>query len=173
MAITKAQAQKGVRVKLPQTKSICPGMSWQGFEKERYEHFSTATSLLIGEYSQGRVVVFAEETPHLVYDFKLEDLDLYTEDTELSNPTSYPLPEESFHPTTEDPVNPAHYNGKEVFNQMLSAFGVEAMKAFCKVSVYKYLTRAGKKKGNSVDQDYRKAQWYLTELQLLNNQTNE
>lgn len=109
----------------------------------------------------------------------LQDLDLYSE------PTSYPLPEESFQGSTEDvvnqdyqlltpedPINPSHYQGKEVFNQMVALFGVEEVKVFCRLNAFKYLSRAGKKEGNPIDQDVAKALWYLKEYDNLNSLPN-
>ncbi|GAC1370969.1 MAG: hypothetical protein NVS3B25_19160 [Hymenobacter sp.] len=80
---------------------------------------------------------------------------------ESLNPTGYPLP------LSDDPVNPAHYHGKEVFNQMLATFGKADMQVFCKLNAYKYLVRSGKKAGNPEAQDVAKGNWYLTELLAL------
>ena len=63
-----------------------------------------------------------------------------------------------------DPVNPAHYQGKAVFNQMLDQFGKADVAAFCRLNAFKYLSRAGKKAGSPAQDDLRKCQWYITEL---------
>ena len=59
--------------------------------------------------------------------------------------------------------HPEHYrdeNGKECIDCMIEKFGVAAVMNFCKCNTYKYLFRAGKKKGNSAEQDLAKANWY-------------
>ncbi|RZJ86865.1 MAG: DUF3310 domain-containing protein, partial [Hymenobacter sp.] len=58
-------------------------------------------------------------------------------------------------------------NGTEVFDQMLLLFGKEAVAAFCRLNAYKYRMRAGKKPGNSIEQDVSKALWYEERLTAL------
>ena len=60
-----------------------------------------------------------------------------------------------------DPVNkPEHYTfGKyECIDVMLEVFGVEAVKAFCRLNALKYQWRAEHKNGT---EDIEKAVWYL------------
>lgn len=57
-------------------------------------------------------------------------------------------------------INPDHYNGREVFDQMIALFGKDAVKAFCACNAFKYRSRAGKKLGNPIAQDIAKAMWY-------------
>lgn len=61
-----------------------------------------------------------------------------------------------------DNVNhPEHYQGKrECIDIMRVMFGDEAVKGFCKCNAFKYRFRAGKKEGNSAEQDIQKAVWY-------------
>lgn len=68
---------------------------------------------------------------------------------------------------TEDAVNPSHYNGKEVFNQMVAIYGAERVKSYCEINGFKYRMRAGKKDGNSAAQDIMKALWYEFEATQL------
>ena len=59
--------------------------------------------------------------------------------------------------------HPEHYkdkNGKECIDCMLEEFGVEAVLDFCRVNAFKYRFRAGRKEGNSKEQDLAKAEWY-------------
>lgn len=59
--------------------------------------------------------------------------------------------------------HPSHYkdeNGKECIDYMLEEFGVEAVLHFCECNSFKYRFRAGKKEGNSAEQDLAKAEWY-------------
>lgn len=66
-----------------------------------------------------------------------------------------------------DNVNhPAHYNtGKhECIEEMIALFGVEAVKAFCRLNVYKYRYRASAKGGA---EDLDKADWYMDKLMEL------
>ena len=68
--------------------------------------------------------------------------------------------------------HPEHYQGSiECIDAMLSAFGTEDTVAFCKINAFKYLWRAGKKDGNSIEQDMKKAQWYINKaIELCINQ---
>ena len=61
-----------------------------------------------------------------------------------------------------DNVNhPEHYQGRrECIDIMRVMFGDEAVKDFCKCNAFKYRFRAGKKEGNSAEQDIQKAEWY-------------
>lgn len=71
-----------------------------------------------------------------------------------------------------DAVNhPAHYQGKhECIDEMISLFGVEAVKGFCKCNVYKYRYRADRKNGA---EDVAKADWYMDKLMQLDGVNNE
>ena len=55
---------------------------------------------------------------------------------------------------------PKHYNQGEVecIDAMVSAFGFEAVKTYCRIAAFKYQWRAGHK-GNEAE-DLRKAIWY-------------
>lgn len=55
---------------------------------------------------------------------------------------------------------PAHYNGTEVIDKMVQEFGTEPVYWFCILNAEKYRARAGKKPGNTAEQDEAKAQWY-------------
>ena len=61
----------------------------------------------------------------------------------------------------EDLVNhPSHYtNGHiECIDAMVSAFGTEQVRAYCKINAFKYIWRCDHKNG---DEDVEKAIWYL------------
>lgn len=67
--------------------------------------------------------------------------------------------------------HPAHYQGKhECIDEMISLFGVEAVKAFCRCNVYKYRFRAARKNGA---EDIAKADWYMDKLMELEGVNNE
>ena len=69
-----------------------------------------------------------------------------------------------------DPVNhPSHYtDGKfECIDEMVIMFGAKAVYYFCICNAYKYQCRAGKKDGNSAEQDLAKKDWYLTKAKEL------
>lgn len=69
--------------------------------------------------------------------------------------------------TKYDSVNsPSHYasGGIECIDAMVAAYGVEAVKDFCKCNAFKYQWRFDKKNG---DEDVRKAQWYQNKLMEL------
>lgn len=66
-----------------------------------------------------------------------------------------------------DAVNhPTHYtNGNiECIDAMLSAFGKEEVKIFCKLNCFKYIWRAENKNGS---EDMQKASWYLNKFNEL------
>ena len=58
-----------------------------------------------------------------------------------------------------DQINPDHYliNGKEVLDLAEFTYGPDKVAGFLLISALKYRLRAGKKKGNSADQDIEKA----------------
>lgn len=59
--------------------------------------------------------------------------------------------------------HPDHYNipGKrECIEAMKEDYGELITTIFCLTNAYKYLYRAGNKKGNSKEQDISKAKWY-------------
>lgn len=70
----------------------------------------------------------------------------------------------------ESPINPSHYNGREVFDQMIALYGKEAVKGFCLCNSFKYRSRAGKKANNPVEQDISKALWYEARIKELEDQ---
>lgn len=66
-----------------------------------------------------------------------------------------------------DNVNhPSHYasGGIECIDAMIAAYGVEAVKAYCKCNAFKYQWRFDKKNGN---EDILKAQWYQNKYMEL------
>lgn len=61
--------------------------------------------------------------------------------------------------------HPDHYQGKyECIDEMVAMFGVEAVKTWCRLNVYKYRFRAGAKAGA---EDIRKAEEYVGILAKL------
>lgn len=62
-----------------------------------------------------------------------------------------------------DKINPSYYNEGNVscIEAMESAFGTEAVAAFCKCNAFKYLWRSDHKNGI---EDLKKALWYLNKL---------
>ena len=66
--------------------------------------------------------------------------------------------------------HPSHYckeGRKECIEEMLELFGIEEVKSFCKLNVYKYRYRHDLKNGQ---EDLKKAEWYekkYNELCLL------
>ena len=57
--------------------------------------------------------------------------------------------------------SPKHYNqgGIEAIDAMISAFGKDAVKEFCKINAFKYLWRLGHK--DAEEQEIGKIKWYL------------
>ena len=57
--------------------------------------------------------------------------------------------------------HPEHYQGShECIDLMREIYGDEAVRHFCICNAYKYRFRAGKKRGESAEQDLAKAEWY-------------
>lgn len=74
------------------------------------------------------------------------------------------------HGKPETVNHPAHYQGKhECIDEMISLFGVENVKAFCRCNVYKYRFRAARKNGA---EDIQKADWYMDKLMELEDVSN-
>lgn len=61
--------------------------------------------------------------------------------------------------------HPAHYGGAdnpyETIKVLRAWLGIEGARAFCLGNAVKYISRAGKKAGESTLDDLRKARWYL------------
>ena len=68
----------------------------------------------------------------------------------------------------EDVVNhPKHYcrdGGMESIDEMITVFGVEAVKNFCLCNVWKYRYRAADKNG---EEDLKKSDWYMKKYKEL------
>lgn len=63
--------------------------------------------------------------------------------------------------------HPKHYNiegRKECIEEMIDVFGVEKVKAFCELNVYKYRYRFSMKNGL---EDLMKAEWYENKFREL------
>ena len=72
--------------------------------------------------------------------------------------------------TQKDNVNhPNHYNAPkhECIDEMIAMFGVEDVKAFCRLNAWKYRYRAGVKDGEEKEKDLAKADWYIEILMEL------
>lgn len=70
----------------------------------------------------------------------------------------------------EDNVNhPSHYagGGIECIDAMIAAYGIEAVKQYCKLNAFKYQWRFDKKNGN---EDILKCQWYQNKYMELSNE---
>lgn len=66
---------------------------------------------------------------------------------------------------------PEHYasGSIESIDAMVSAFGVEQVRAFCKINAFKYIWRCDKK---NHDEDVKKAIWYLNKYISLGENRN-
>ncbi len=65
--------------------------------------------------------------------------------------------------------HPRHYKtgGKEVYQMMRDIWGTDLYIAFCEMNSFKYRMRAGKKPGQSMEQDMKKAEWYEAQAKRL------
>ena len=71
--------------------------------------------------------------------------------------------------------HPSHYQkgGKECITAMREKYGDDAVLVFCVLNTFKYEWRAGKKDGNSYDQDMEKAKWYRNYAEQLLKDIND
>jgi hypothetical protein len=65
--------------------------------------------------------------------------------------------------------HPSHYNSfsKEVIDMMIDIWGVENTIVFCEMNAFKYKMRMGEKPNQPLEQDYKKAKWYLDKANEL------
>ncbi len=63
--------------------------------------------------------------------------------------------------------NPKHYKQHmyETIEEMVILFGINNVITYCKICAYKYKARAPYK--NNVEEDYAKADWYLSKVKEL------
>lgn len=76
----------------------------------------------------------------------------------------------------DEHIRPKHYGGPndpyEPLKVMLAQHGRDAVVNFCWLTAEKYLARAGKKQGEPIERDFRKAAFYLMHAaDLLENKT--
>lgn len=68
--------------------------------------------------------------------------------------------------------HPSHYQGdNECIDIMQAMFGDYELMAFCKLNVFKYRFRSGKKPGSSLEDDLKKATWYENKYMELYKKT--
>lgn len=74
-----------------------------------------------------------------------------------------------------DFINPNHYKkgNKEVWEMMVDIWGVEAFITHCEMNAYKYMQRLGSKPNAPIEQDLKKASWYLNKAQELKELNNK
>jgi hypothetical protein len=65
--------------------------------------------------------------------------------------------------------HPNHYNtfSKEVIDMMVDIWGIEKTIAFCEMNAFKYKMRMGDKPNQPLEQDAKKAKWYLDKAKEL------
>jgi hypothetical protein len=65
--------------------------------------------------------------------------------------------------------HPNHYNtfSKEVIDMMVDIWGIEKTIAFCEMNAFKYKMRMGDKPNQPLEQDSKKAFWYLNKSKEL------
>lgn len=70
--------------------------------------------------------------------------------------------------------HPSHYNKYdiEVIEMMKRIWGPEAVKLWCEMTAFKYRMRLGEKPENSVEQDLKKENWYLTKAKEYDTKPN-
>jgi len=74
--------------------------------------------------------------------------------------------------STYEMINsPTHYNdfSVETWDMMLRIWGKEHFIAFCEINAFKYKMRAGSKPTDSIEQDIKKANWYLNKAHEIRN----
>jgi len=65
--------------------------------------------------------------------------------------------------------HPNHYNtfSKEVIDMMVDIWGIDKTIAFCEMNAFKYKMRMGDKPNQPLEQDAKKAKWYLDKAKEL------
>lgn len=66
--------------------------------------------------------------------------------------------------------HPAHYNStgrKECWDEMIDLFGAEMVAVFDCINAYKYWYRAGKKQGDTKQQDLKKMKNYIDHAEKI------
>lgn len=68
-----------------------------------------------------------------------------------------------------DNVNPNHYKlfPIETIDMMINIWGVDKVISYCEITAFKYKMRVGSKPTASVDDDIKKAEWYLNKAEEL------
>lgn len=68
-----------------------------------------------------------------------------------------------------DYINPDHYKGgeKETWEQMVDIWGVKNFIIYCKICVFKYRSRLGKKPNEPIERDLKKIEWYENKIKEL------
>jgi hypothetical protein len=68
-----------------------------------------------------------------------------------------------------DNVNPNHYKlfPIETIDMMINIWGVDKVISYCEITAFKYKMRVGSKPTASVDDDIKKAEWYLSKAEEL------
>ena len=117
-----------------------------------------------------RCLPYAEEL--LFWDFEKDYFEVPKEETgtdSLSEPQNIEGMPNGSTPSNVD--HPSHYNqgGIECIDAMIAAYGVEAVKNFCKCNAFKYQWRFGDKNG---EEDLKKAQWYQDKYMELDKNEN-
>ena len=66
-------------------------------------------------------------------------------------------------------IEPPHYKGQngQLWQDMIKLYGVEAFINFAQLNAFKYRMRAGKKDGESAEEDIKKALWYEERIKEL------
>lgn len=70
--------------------------------------------------------------------------------------------------------HPNHYNtfSKEVIDMMVDIWGMDKTIAFCEMNAFKYKMRMGDKPNQPLEQDAKKAKWYLDKAKELQKKFN-
>lgn len=68
-----------------------------------------------------------------------------------------------------DHINPPHYKNYsvEVIDMMVSIYGKLHTAAYCELTAFKYRMRMGTKPDNSIEQELKKEQWFLSKAKEL------
>jgi hypothetical protein len=69
----------------------------------------------------------------------------------------------------ENVNHPNHYNtfSKEVIDMMVDIWGIGKTISFCEMNAFKYKMRMGDKPNQPLEQDAKKAKWYLDKAKEL------
>lgn len=134
------------------------------------------TAKLLDKLSKDESIVEKVIGANNVVKYKIPATNLYFDvfmpsfvDKDSSKITSFRTDTTITIPKEYDFIEPEHYksSGIETIDKMLAIYGVEKVKVFCELTIFKYRDRLGKKPGEDILREYNKIKWYENKIKEL------